>query len=113
MRGSSKREHCPKCHKTDLPNYIHVEPGHDIEVFVECSDCREFVARYTLKTYTSDDFYRSYLRFIHQRRMNSGTSTKKALEDFKNSIKRDFEKVKKDVKEHEETRRIEELIEKL
>lgn len=110
MRGASKREHCPKCKSTKVENLVHVEPGHDMEIFVECGECKEFVARYILKSYTGDDIYKSYLRMMHQRRMSTGVSTKKALEEFKEKLFSNYEKVKKDIKEHEETKRIEDLI---
>ncbi len=113
MRGTSKREHCPKCSSVKMINYIKILPGEDIEVFLECDECKEFVARYTLKMYTSYDLYASYLRLMHERRMTTGSSTKKALEEFKNKVTEDFKAVKEDAKKREDKRRIEELLEKV
>ena len=97
MRGASKLEHCPDCGKTEMKNFVHVTPGKDVEVFVECASCGGFVARYTLKIYTSDKPYESYLRLLHRRPMASGSATKNALSLFKERLMKNYRKVKETV----------------
>jgi hypothetical protein len=110
MRGSSKREHCPGCKGIAMTNYVHVEAGSDMEVFVECVKCGAFVSRYTLKIYTGDDPYRSFLRLMHQRRMDTGAAAQDAISSFKEQLKTDYEKVKKEVEQGEETRKLEDVL---
>ncbi|MFH1729371.1 MAG: hypothetical protein ABIA04_13260 [Pseudomonadota bacterium] len=110
MRGSTKREHCPKCKNTTSTNYVHVEPGKDIEIYVECANCKTFVARYNLKNYVSHDFYKSFLRLLHERRMSSGANTQNLLEEFKKETLETFEMLKKEIQENEETKSLEDLL---
>jgi hypothetical protein len=109
----SKREHCPQCDSTAMHNYVHVVPGRDAEVFVECIDCGTFVARYTLRAYTSEDPYRSYLRLMRQRDMSSGAATRDAVEQFTTELWEDYQQVKKMVQADEEPRSIEELLDEV
>ena len=82
LAKTSKREHCPACPSTRMENLVYVRPGRDVEVFVECAECGAFVARYTLKMYTGDHPYRSFLRLMRARRMSSGAATQKASQQF-------------------------------
>lgn len=106
----SKREHCPQCDSTQMHNYVHVVPGRDAEVYAECIDCGAFVARYTLRAYTSEDPYRSYLRLMRQRRMASGAATRKAVELFTSELWDGYRRVKEMVQADDELRSIEELL---
>ncbi len=72
LQVKTKREHCKSCKSKNMQNYVMMEPGEDLTVFVECADCKEFVARYTLKFYTCEDPYRSFLRRMRNQRMSSG-----------------------------------------
>jgi hypothetical protein len=110
MRGPSKLEHCPKCDSTTMKNYVHIEPGKDTQVFVECAECSAFVARYTLKLYTCDKPYDSFLRLMHKKRMGSGGATQKELKAFEEDLFVGFEKVKIEVETAEDPRSIEEIL---
>jgi len=113
LAEKSKREHCPKCGSIMMSNYILVRPGKDVEVFVECAVCGTFTARYGLHTYTSEDPYRSYLRMMRHRRFSSGADAKKKSKEFSTSLWEDYEKVKKIITDHEETRPVEDLLEEM
>ncbi len=110
MKGASRLEHCPSCNGTNMKNYVHIEPGSDVEVFVECADCNTFVARYTLKMYTGDDPYESYLRLMHKRRMSSGASTRNAISVFTDELMEGYRRVKEEVAKNEDPRSIEEIL---
>ncbi len=107
----SKREHCPKCDSVSMQNYVHVTPGEDASVFVECADCGTFVARYTLRAYTCDDPYRSFLRLMRSRSHESGALAHKTSGEFTAKLWTDYEEVKQRVRENEETRDVEDLLE--
>jgi RNase P subunit RPR2 len=106
----SKREHCPACDSVAMHNYVHVNPGEDVSVFVECADCGTFVARYTLRAYTCDDPYRSYLRLMRTRGHESGALAHKAGEEFSAKLWADYAEVKRLVQEREEIRDVEDLL---
>ena len=109
----SRREHCPQCDATAMQNFVHVVPGRDAEVFVECDACGAFVARYTLRAYTSEDPYRSYLRLMRQRRMSSGAATRKASEQFAAEMWADYRRVKEMVAGAEEPRSVDDLLDEM
>ncbi len=106
----SKREHCPQCDSVAMLNYVHVSPGEDAEVFAECSECGAFVARYTLRSYTCDDPYRSYLRHMRTRGHDSGALARKSAEQFASKLWDDYAEVKQLVAEDEEARHLEDLL---
>ena len=107
----SKREHCPECDATRLSNYVLVRPGEDTAVFVECAECGAFVARYTLRAYTCEDPYRSYLRQMRSRNMSSGAATHEKAETFAGELWAGYRDVKKLTGEQEEARSVEDLLE--
>jgi len=109
----SKLERCPKCDSARLKNYVHIRAGEDAEVFVECADCASFVARYTLRAYTSEDPYRSYLRLMRTKDLASGVRTRSRGEGFAERLWDDFAKVKEEVAEHEEARSVEDLLDNI
>ena len=110
MRGASKLEHCPNCGKTEMKNFVHVTPGNDMEIFIECASCGTFTARYIIKIYTSDKPYESYLRLFHQRPMDSGPATKNAISLFKERLMKNYREVKEAVSKQEDPRTIEEIL---
>jgi hypothetical protein len=107
----SKREHCPQCDAVAVHNYVHVSPGSDASIFVECAECGAFVARYTLRAYTCDDPYRSYLRLMRAREHDSGALALKTSEEFTKRLWEDYRLVKELVSRDEETRDVEDLLE--
>jgi hypothetical protein len=110
FEGRSKREHCPKCDSVQMHNYVLVRPGEDVDIFVECGECGTFVCRYTLKSYTCDDPYRSYLRQMRDRTTDSGSDALKKEEEFSTRLWENYRAVKDLVAESEETADIEDLL---
>ena len=108
--GRSKREHCPKCESVKMHNHVLVRPGEDVQVFVECADCGAFVARYTLGAYTCDDPYRSYLRQMRVRAMDSGSDAHKRVEGYAERLWGDYRDAKSITAEKEETVDVEDLL---
>ncbi|MCP4545980.1 MAG: hypothetical protein GY835_05880 [bacterium] len=110
LQLKSKREHCKNCNSTKMQNFILMEPGEDLRVFVECSECQEFVARYTLKFYTCEDPYRSFLRRMRHQRMSSGPAAAKASKAFSETLWEKFGKAKELAAAHEENRELEDIL---
>ncbi|MFH1682073.1 MAG: hypothetical protein ABIH26_15700 [Candidatus Eisenbacteria bacterium] len=109
----SKREHCPRCGHVNMQNLLLVQPGEDVQVFVECATCGEFVARYTLRLYTSHDPYRSFLRMMRQRRLSSGAAALKQSGDFTKALWEEYRTAKERVRVNEETRKLEDLLDEM
>jgi hypothetical protein len=109
----SKREHCPDCDAVAMENHVLMRPGRDVAIFVECAACGAFVARYTLKSYTCDDPYRSFLRLMRQRRMASGSLARDTAENFQEELLEEFRLAKEIAAAREETRDLEELMDDL
>lgn len=109
----SKREHCPDCDGVTMENHVLMRPGRDVAVFVACSACGAFVARYSLKAYTCDDPYRSFLRLMRQRRMASGSLARDTAESFREELMEEFRTAKEISAGREETRDLEELMDDL
>ncbi|MBN2380845.1 hypothetical protein JXM67_13690 [candidate division WOR-3 bacterium] len=63
---SVRVEHCPKCHSRKTENLVRVQTGKPVRVYVRCTDCGTFVARYTLERYTSDKTYESLLDYLRK-----------------------------------------------
>jgi len=110
LGGKSKREHCPKCDSVQMHNYVLLRPCEDLDVFVECASCGAFVSRYTLKAYTCDDPYRSYLRQMRSRTLDSGADALKKEESFSTRLWEDYKTVKELTAEKEEAADIEDLL---
>ncbi|MCK4420898.1 hypothetical protein KAW18_15640 [candidate division WOR-3 bacterium] len=107
---SAKRERCSHCGSIELINNIYVKEGEPVRVYVQCSKCGEFVARYTVDYYTSDKKYESLLRFVSTHCFDSGRNVCKRVESFDEGIKKEFERCKKLIKDKEEEKNIEEII---
>jgi hypothetical protein len=109
----SKREQCPKCLKRSMQNHVLMQPGRDVEIYVECVSCGAFVARYTLKMYTGDDPYASYLRLMRQHRMSSGSATHLGFEGFREELVRGYERARAASVANEETLDLDKILEDL
>ncbi len=109
---SAKRERCPDCGSMEFINNICIREGEPINVFVQCSKCGSFVARYTVDCYTSNKRYESLLQFVSKRCFDSGRITSKRLKSFDEEIMEEFEHCKQLIKENEDRKRIEEIISK-
>ena len=104
-----KRERCPVCGGLKMVNNFVKYNNGTIRVYVECAHCGRFVARYTLQRYTSNKPYESLLLFF-RKPIESGRSTLKNIEVFTEEIDREFNKIKEQIKEKEEKKKIEEII---
>jgi len=109
---SAKRERCPHCGSIELINNIFIKEGEPIKVYVQCFKCKEFVARYTIDSYTSNKRYESLLKYVSKSHSASGRSMSKKLVSFDEGILEEFEHCKKLIKEKEEEKKIEEIITK-
>ena len=104
-----KRERCPVCGSVKMVNnFVKYEDG-TIRVYVECSQCGSFVARYTLKRYTSNKPFESLLNFL-RKPTESGRDVLKNIEAFTKEIEEEYRRIKEKVKEKEEKQKIEEII---
>ena len=92
---SARTEHCPRCDSTSTRNNMYFCKGEKIRVYIECAECGEFVARYTLSAYTSDKSYESLLRRLRFTRINSGKRAMNMVECFEDDVKTELMRVMK------------------
>ena len=104
-----KREHCPKCGSTKLENIFQVKTGEPVKVFVRCSKCKSFVARYTLKCYTTNKTYESYLENMKSE-SESGYKILNEIEFLSQEIEQEFNRVVDLIETSEEKKKIEDII---
>ncbi|MFC1799656.1 hypothetical protein ACFL2Z_01935 [Candidatus Eisenbacteria bacterium] len=107
----ARLEHCPECDSVEMRNNLYFCPGQRVRVYVQCASCGEFVARYTLKGYTSNKSYESVLSRLRDTRLSSGKRTLRIVEGFEDSVAEEYSHVLDLVKTREDDRRIEEIIE--
>ncbi len=112
LSPQSKRECCPKCQSYQMQNRVLVRAGEDSAVFVECAACGEFVARYTLKYYTCEDPYRSFLRRMRHQRMSSGVRAHKDGQEFAEKLWKDWEEAKR-LSQAGDAQHMEDLLEEM
>lgn len=105
-------EHCLKCGGTEMRNLVYVNPPKDIKVYVQCAHCREYVCRYTLKRYTSEETFESLLKLLTEREHHiiSGREQKSRLAYHTTQVEEEYKKVLK-MAEHGDQRRVEQIIE--
>lgn len=108
---SARLEHCMKCGSTDTRNNLYFLRGQRVRVYVQCSKCGKYVARYTLGGYTSDEPYESLLQKLRFTRLSSGKRTLSMVEEFGNDIEEEYNHVVELIRTNEDQRRIEEIIE--
>jgi hypothetical protein len=108
---SARLEHCPRCGSVNVRNNMYFLKGRPLRVYVECVDCREFVARYTLRGYTSDKTYESLLRRLRDARLTSGKRTLRLVEGFGVDVEKEYARVLDLIRTHEDRRKVEDLIE--
>jgi hypothetical protein len=108
---SVRVEHCRKCESTNLTNLVYVHTGDPVRVYVQCSDCGAFVARYVLSRYTSDQTYECLLRTLRRYAYASGKRALQEVEECGTTVQAEFERVKKLAREQPDSRPVVELIE--
>ncbi|MBN2055040.1 hypothetical protein JW905_08960 [bacterium] len=106
----SKREHCPKCGAVIMHNYVLVQPGEEVEVFVECITCGAFVARYTLKDYTGEDPYRSFQRQARKQHQAVDAGNKDDKQKYINKVWENYKKAKSITAVHEDHHDLEDIL---
>ena len=106
----ARLEHCPGCGSVEMKNNMYFCKGQPLRVYVQCSSCGEFVARYTLRAYTSDKTYESLLERMRYAKLTSGKRTLRLVEGFGEDVEAEFEHVVDLVKTREDQRRIEDII---
>jgi hypothetical protein len=107
----ARLEHCPECGSVDMRNNLYFCRGQRLRVYVQCASCGGFVARYTLRGYTSNKTYESLLRRLRDARLTSGKRTLRIVEGFGESVAAEYERALNLVKTRQDKRRIEEIIE--
>jgi hypothetical protein len=110
-RERARLEHCPECGSVEMRNNLYFCRGQRLRVYVQCATCGGFVARYTLRGYTSNKTYESLLGRMRDTRLTSGKRTMRIVESFGDSIEEEYGRVLDLVKTAEDQRRIEEIIE--
>lgn len=106
----ARLEHCPQCRSVGVKNNIYFCKGQPVKVYVQCAKCGGFVARYTLRAYTSDKTYESLLRRFRSAKLTSGKRALHIVEAFGDDIRREYEHVLELVKTREDQRRVEDII---
>jgi hypothetical protein len=106
----ARLEHCPGCGSVDMRNHMYFCKGQPVRVYVQCSGCGEFVARYTLRAYTSNKTYESLLRRMRFAKLTSGKRTLRIVEGFGEDVAAEFQHVKDLVKTSEDQRKVEDII---
>ena len=108
---SARLEHCMKCGSTEVRNNLYFRRGQRVRVYIQCLKCGEYVARYTLGGYTSDEPYESLLQKLRFTRLTSGKRTLSMVEEFGEEIEEEFRHVVELIRTDEDQRRVEEIIE--
>ena len=93
-----------------MKNNVYFCEGQSIRVYVQCASCGEFVARYTLRGYTSDTMYESLLERLRYTRLASGRRAMRIVEEFGSEVTDEYRRVLELIRTAEDERRIEEII---
>lgn len=107
----ARLEHCPECDSVEMRNNLYFCPGQRIRVYVQCASCGGFVARYTLRGYTSSKSYESVLARLRDTRLSSGKRTLRIVEGFEESVAEEYKRILDLIKTQQDERHIEEIIE--
>jgi hypothetical protein len=106
----ARLEHCPECGSTELRNNVYFCKGQPMRVYVQCARCKEFVARYTLRGYTSNKTYESLLERLRFTRLTSGKRTLRIIEAFGEGVAEEYQHVIDLIRTQQDQRRIEDII---
>ncbi|MCF7797054.1 MAG: hypothetical protein K9N36_04715 [Candidatus Marinimicrobia bacterium] len=107
---SVRREHCLKCGSVELTNYFHFRRGEDIHVYIRCARCGEFVSRYRLMGYTSNEVYEGLIQKLNIARRRPSDRNVGEVEAFSKKVAETYDHVLKLGEEEEDQRRIETII---
>ncbi len=107
---TAKAECCPRCGSTRVTNLVYVRSGHDTCVYVKCTECGSYVARYVLSRYTSEMNYESILANLRGFAHRSGKRCLEEIEEFSAMVQAEFDRVQKIALEHPQDKRVEQII---
>ena len=96
-----KSEHCPECHNDTFKNHFVLEKGHHARVFVECTKCGHFVARYILHAYVDPEYSFSSALSMIANSTTYGDSVENISEEIalhQKRAKTQFDQVKEEIK---------------
>lgn len=97
------RQTCQKCGSRNMRNLIAREEGQSDKVYVQCLDCKEFVARYVIARlgyYHHGKGFESFLKSLNRGgQFDSGKDVKALFEEVKESCEREFAEVLKKMEE--------------
>lgn len=110
-RERARVEHCLKCNSTSMKNNMYFRGGRDVKVYVQCTECGEYVASYVLSGYTSDCNYESFLHSLRFTRLSSGKRMLRKMNTYAAAVKEEFEHVLELIRTQEDTHLIENIIE--
>jgi len=111
QRETARLDHCMNCGSTSVRNYVYFQQGGRVRVYLECTECGSYVARYTLFGYTSDEPYDELLQIMRSAGFTSGRRAQKMVEAFDEDVQQEFEHVRDLVRREEDQRRMEKIIE--
>lgn len=98
-------QQCQNCQSNNLKNILAREPGESDKVYVQCQDCKEFVASYVIQPrgyYHHGKGYESFLRGIYRTgQFMSGTRIKRLFLEHKEGEIEGFKEVLKLLKERD------------
>ncbi|BAS28708.1 hypothetical protein [Limnochorda pilosa] len=110
VNESTRVERCPACGSETVRNLVHWERGAPLEVYVACAACDSFIARYTVERYTSSESYEGLLRLLGGHVVTSERELMRELAAIDDEVRRRFERVRELAREHEDPRRIEQIL---
>ncbi|MHC4943684.1 MAG: hypothetical protein ACYTG7_11765 [Planctomycetota bacterium] len=97
------RQTCQKCKSRNVRNLIVREDGSSDKIYVQCMDCRKFVARYILTEqgyYHHGKDFESYLKGLERGgHFESGKDFREDFDKIKETCLAEFEEVLKRLKE--------------
>ena len=114
MRDRRERirfDHCPACGETEVRNILRRAPLRSLEVFVECTHCDRFVAKYEVHRYTSNKSYEDILGRLSLRQ--GGESARgiiRTLVGFDRRVAQEFELCRQMVRKKGDPKKIEEIL---
>jgi hypothetical protein len=106
----ARLEHCPECKSVEVKNNMYFCKGQPVRVYVQCAKCGGFVARYTLRAYTSNKTYESLLRRFRSAKLTSGKRALHIVGAFGDDVRREYEHAIELVATREDQRRMEDII---
>lgn len=103
-------DHCPNCGEIEVRNILRRAPIRSLEVFVECSHCNQFVAKYEVYRYTSNKSYEDLLQRLSLRGGDSARRIMRTLVGFDERVAEEYLMCRELARKREDPRKIEEIL---